>query len=358
MSERIKRVTDETFKSLLKSGSEMDTVALVKNTTTSSDAADVGDLRLEWIISTNEVDRSGDTIDVNGWSFDNWVKGGSILYAHNPWDLPIAKPDKDRPVWVEGNTVRSIAVYPSKDEYAFGHTVYLMSKAGFIRGASVGFKPKRWEEVTDRPGFMPLDFKEQDLLEWSETPIPDNPGALQAARSMGIDVAPMRDWASKCIDMGDSLLYTREDLERTYFAAGENKTVVDMKVDAKAELESTETESTETKTTSTAEELAAKVKPAPEVKEDGPTDDVLSALSSLASAVETLAQRIDALEQAASDEGDDDDESDNQGTNDNNANAGNGLSISNHVGQLVTRVFHSEEVKRVMAKYLLINGGH
>ncbi len=80
---------------------------------------------------------------------------------------------------------------------------------------------------------------------------------------------------------------------------------------------------------------------------------MLSAINAVASAVEQLAQRVEALEQAK--EEDANDENEGEGEGEGNVDE---FTVSSHIGQLVTRVFHSDEVKRVMAKVLSVNGGH
>jgi hypothetical protein len=63
--------------------------------------------------------------------------------------------------------------------------------------ASVGFDPKEWVINEERHG---IDFKKQELWEFSIVPIGSNKDALQQARSAGIDMEPVREWAARILD--------------------------------------------------------------------------------------------------------------------------------------------------------------
>lgn len=65
-----------------------------------------------------------------------------------------------------------------------------------------------------------VNFLKQALLEHSVCPVPAHPDALVAARSKGIDVAPIKSWAERTLD----LLHTgaqRQDVERLRAATNE-----------------------------------------------------------------------------------------------------------------------------------------
>jgi phage head maturation protease len=228
------RVTAKRFKECLKSGGAERIASnkyLICKQSSEPEVEQVDDNKLQWTISSGGVDRSKDIVSPSGWSFDNWVKGGSILWSHDPTTLPVAKPDKERPVWVDDDKVKSIAVYPDVGLNEFGNTVYRMAKEGFIRGASVGFLSEEFEEAEDRDGFMPINFNRQELLEWSHTPVPDNPQALLDAKSAGISLAPLKAWVSRVLDESVPIVgHSREELEGVYTLSDDKQAViVDMK---------------------------------------------------------------------------------------------------------------------------------
>jgi hypothetical protein len=72
-------------------------------------------------------------------------------------------------------------------------------KGGFLSAVSVGFAPVKYA-FSDEPGrSFGIDFLQQELLEFSVCPVPANPEALIEARSAGIDIAPIREWAVKLL---------------------------------------------------------------------------------------------------------------------------------------------------------------
>jgi hypothetical protein len=152
---------------------------------------------LEFTISTGTVDRDQDTIAVDGWDLDAFLKNPVVLFAHSYDSLPVAKALM---TGVEGDRLRSRAEFTPRDLYPFGYLVYEMYRQGFMRAASVGFRPIKWSRNEERGGFLPTDFLRQELLEWSCLPVPANPEALMAAKAAGLDMAPMVEWAEKVLD--------------------------------------------------------------------------------------------------------------------------------------------------------------
>lgn len=146
---------------------------------------------LRFTISTDSVDRDGDTIAVDGWELDNFLKNPVVLFGHNYRDLPVARA---LDVWVEGKKLKSDAEFTDAETYAFGDTVYRMFLGKYMRAVSVGFSPTKWMwvEEDDRP--FGIDFIQQELLEYSAVPVPANPEALEEAKSAGINLAPLKDY--------------------------------------------------------------------------------------------------------------------------------------------------------------------
>lgn len=178
---------------------------------------------LTWTVSTAAIDRDDDTIDQNGWMLDNYRKGGSLLWAHE-WDKPpIGKP---LAIWVEEGKLKSTFEFTPQDVNPFGWMIYRMARGGFVRGTSVGFKPIDFDSARDREGNIPLDFKKQDLLEISVTPVPSNPEALLEARSAGIELAPLRGWIEQTKDGGLFVPpdITRDELDHAWRVVREART--------------------------------------------------------------------------------------------------------------------------------------
>lgn len=149
---------------------------------------------IKFVISTGEQDRDSDIIDVNGWDLDNYKKNPVVLWAHDYWSPPVARATE---VGVEDDRLVAIDRFTPKEISPFGHMVYQMVAAKFLRATSVGFKPKQYVWNDEHKGY---DFHEQELLEHSIVPVPSNPEALEAASAVGIDLLPMKQWAEKILD--------------------------------------------------------------------------------------------------------------------------------------------------------------
>ena len=145
---------------------------------------------LHFVLSTQAVDRDQDTIAVDGWQLDNYKKNPVVLFGHDYRSLPVAQ---SLAIWTEDGALHSLAKFPSKELYPFGHTVYQFYKNKLLRAVSVGFKPVKWEYSTERKGGV--DYLEQELLEYSCVPVPANPEALARAKALDIDTQPLEDWA-------------------------------------------------------------------------------------------------------------------------------------------------------------------
>lgn len=126
-------------------------------------------------ISSNAIDRAGDTVNASGWRLDNYRRNPVVLWAHDGKLMPVGRSTK---VWIEGNklkaTMRLASVSANIDAERVGH----MIDEGFLSGASVGFIPLRYEFSTAPDRKFGIDFLETELLEWSLCPVPANPECL------------------------------------------------------------------------------------------------------------------------------------------------------------------------------------
>ena len=166
--------------------------ALIRKAT-ETDVTPLDDRTLRFTISTATVDREKDTIAVDGWKLDGYLKNPVVLWGHDYTQLPVAKALE---VKADGDRLVATAQFPPADVHPFADTVYQLLKGGYLRGTSVGFKPLKYVRNEDRGG---LDFTQQELLEFSIVPIPANPQALMEARGAKIDLAPLREWAETII---------------------------------------------------------------------------------------------------------------------------------------------------------------
>ena len=149
---------------------------------------------IEFTNSTPTQDRYHDTIDQNGWQLENFRKNPVVLWAHDYGQPPVAKSVN---VWVEEGKLKSRDQFTPRDLYPFGFMVFELYKNGFLNAKSVGFQPITYAFNNETDG---VEYYTQELLEHSCVPVPANPEALVSAKSMGIDILPLKSWAEKVLD--------------------------------------------------------------------------------------------------------------------------------------------------------------
>lgn len=142
---------------------------------------------MEFVLSTDEVDRMGDIIVQDGWDLTSFVKNPIALWAHS----------SARPI----GTWADVRVEGTRKKKLIGRLK--LAKAGtsrlidelrslieqrVLRAVSVGFQPKAYERILGKDGNPTggLRFLAADLMECSLVAVPANPGALSLAKSLDI----------------------------------------------------------------------------------------------------------------------------------------------------------------------------
>lgn len=187
---------------------------------------------LDFILSTAREDRHGDTINPKGWDLTDYKANPVVLWAHDQRNPPVAKGTNTK-YSKEDEALISTALFTPKDLYPFGYMVCEMYRKGFMNAVSVGFLPLKWaynEARRNSWGGAGIDFEEQSLLEYSCVPVPSNPDALQQAKGMGIDLAPLHGWAAKALDefkreADGAIWIPRETLEQIAKASGTSRII-------------------------------------------------------------------------------------------------------------------------------------
>jgi HK97 family phage prohead protease len=122
----------------------------------------------------------GDRIAVNGWELGQYRRNPVVLWAHDANAPPIARMPR---IFPSGDKLLGGVKFASADVYSFADTIYRLVVGGFISAGSVGFTPIDFKFSSDPDRPMGIDFKRQELLEFSICPIPANANTLVDGRS-------------------------------------------------------------------------------------------------------------------------------------------------------------------------------
>ena len=134
-------------------------------------------------IFANELSRDGVSVDIAGMDFTNYEKNPVVLYAHDfsgrteSGGLPIAR--------TLGLTRTANGRVRAEFEFlegdAFADRVRNAWNRGFLRGASIGWRPI---ETTPGDGGKGVRVVRSELIEWSIVAVPADPDALRGAHSL------------------------------------------------------------------------------------------------------------------------------------------------------------------------------
>lgn len=181
------------WKQTAESGEASSTVLLRKQFLT--DVEVLEDRSIKFIITSGAADRENDVIDPNGWDVSNYLKNPVVLFAHDYGSLPVARTTE---LVQHGDKLIAVAEFASAELNPMAEQVFNMLKQGFLKGASVGFRPTSFEYNDERGG---VDFTGQELLEFSVVPVPANAQALMAAGLDDIDTELLRQWAEDTLNV-------------------------------------------------------------------------------------------------------------------------------------------------------------
>jgi len=140
----------------------------------------------DFVASTQGEDRHGTRLF--GWNLENYSKNSVILWSHNGSIPPIGRALK---TWMDGNTLKIRIQFPPEGVHELADTVRRLVEEDYLRSGSVGFIPGRvvfpWERDEDvRGDDDSIHLLDNELIEFSLTPVPSNPDALGLAHSRGL----------------------------------------------------------------------------------------------------------------------------------------------------------------------------
>lgn len=141
----------------------------------------------DFVVSTDEVDRHGDTIAIDGWQTEAYMRNPVFLWAHAYYRPAIGRALE---VWKEPHSLHARIEFAPTD---FAREIATLYQGGYQRGVSVGFRPLKYAIRRDSQtgGFLGINFIEQELLEISAAPVPANQSALRKVLN---DTPRMRDY--------------------------------------------------------------------------------------------------------------------------------------------------------------------
>lgn len=136
---------------------------------------------IEILASDGTVDRDNDIIDPEGWDFSGWLKTGSLLYGHNPSQLPVGSAEGAK---IKDGQLLLYSKLAKKGTSEWHDAIRSLISQKVLKGVSVGFKAKEYEP-NDHGG---RTFTKQELLEISLTPVPANANARVLVKEFSDEV--------------------------------------------------------------------------------------------------------------------------------------------------------------------------
>lgn len=137
---------------------------------------------ITFVASTEQVDRAGDIIRVDGWDTRNYMRNPVFLLAHKSSEMPIGRTKR---IWVDGKKLMATVEFLPEGIDQRADLAYQLFKQKFLNAVSVGFKSIEHEWRKDPEGnYIGIDFKRTELLEISAVSVPANAAALAVSRDL------------------------------------------------------------------------------------------------------------------------------------------------------------------------------
>lgn len=127
------------------------------------------------VISTDDVDRAGESIMITGWDLEHYKKNPIVLWGHSHNELPIGVATN---IYQEGNKLVAEGKFALHER---AQEVREMYEMGIVKATSVGFIPKKFADDGDT-------IIEAELLEFSFVSVPMNPHALSVLSSSELSI--------------------------------------------------------------------------------------------------------------------------------------------------------------------------
>mgnify|MGYP001571625561 FL=1 len=138
---------------------------------------------IDFVISSEAVDRYNTIIKIDGWHLDNYMKNPIIGYQHNVYGGDLCQPPNPddviglSEVKKEDKLLTARALFETGDINPKAEKIFQKLLFGSLRSASVGFM-EMGEGIMNEET-KTYTFTGQELLEWSVVNIPANPDAAK-----------------------------------------------------------------------------------------------------------------------------------------------------------------------------------
>lgn len=131
---------------------------------------------VDFTFSTDRIDRYGEIVEQT-WRLDSYASNPVVLWSHDSRELPIGKAVN---VGVVDGELRGTVVFASERANPRAEQAFQLVREGVLRTGSVGFIPNELRSEM-RDGNDVVVLADNELIEFSVTPVPANPDA-QARR--------------------------------------------------------------------------------------------------------------------------------------------------------------------------------
>lgn len=183
MNETIKKLTDELVKAIMDRVAQPEVKAAIEKTKESK-----GSGRFRVVISTDDLDRHGESVDQNGLDIERYMENPIVLWGHEHWSMPVGVTEsisRDT-VTRDGRTIiRTIAegYFVDADINPMGPQLARAYESKVLTKTSIGFI------VKEMVGNV---ITKSELVEYSFVPIPANPYTMDLMKANALDIAAFK----------------------------------------------------------------------------------------------------------------------------------------------------------------------
>ena len=225
---------------------------------------------VRFVISTDEVDRYGESVHQKSWNFKEYLKNPIVLWGHDP-DEPenVLGTASDLEVDKDGSKTYATLTFDTEINPR-ADLIFRQIVKRTLRTVSVGFRNHTFEIENDTPV-----LRDNDLLEISVVPIPANPGAIALDYKAGgmtkKDATWLMDSMRKELDALDVQMKQDNNSEGDAKDMEEVKTQLAAAIDLITKLSATvdEVKGTVSDLTTTVAELKTKADEQPPKSDEG-----------------------------------------------------------------------------------------